>query len=427
MIADLLVINIGELATTVGYSNKPQRGRELGQLVVYHDAFLAVKDGQVLALGPMTEAKLYEGKDTQVFNAGGKALLPGFVDPHTHLVFAGWRERELAMKLAGKSYLEILAAGYGILSTVKATRSASVQELASLAKKTLDRMLVHGTTTVEAKSGYGLTTESEIRQLEAARLAAAEHPVDVVSTFMGAHAIPPEYKDAPEAFVDLVIEEMLPAVAQRGLAVFCDVFCEEGVFSIGQSRRILRAAEKLGFQLKIHADELVPLGGAQLAAELGATSADHLLYASVEGIKAMAEAGVVAVLLPGTSFTLRSSQRPNVQAMLEAGVPIALATDFNPGTCPTESMQIVQTLAWQSLGLTPAQALAASTINSAHAIGVAQRVGSLEVGKAADFVIYDAPNLDFVAYHFGVNLAQHVFKQGSLVVQDGHLVYDAKN
>ncbi len=427
MIADLLVINIGELATTVGYSNKPQRGRELGQLVVYHDAFLAVKDGQVLALGPMTEAKLYEGKDTQVFNAGGKALLPGFVDPHTHLVFAGWRERELAMKLAGKSYLEILAAGYGILSTVKATRSASVQELASLAKKTLDRMLVHGTTTVEAKSGYGLTTESEIRQLEAARLAAAEHPVDVVSTFMGAHAIPPEYKDAPEAFVDLVIEEMLPAVAQRGLAVFCDVFCEEGVFSIEQSRRILRAAEKLGFQLKIHADELVPLGGAQLAAELGATSADHLLYASVEGIKAMAEAGVVAVLLPGTSFTLRSSQRPNVQAMLEAGVPIALATDFNPGTCPTESMQIVQTLAWQSLGLTPAQALAASTINSAHAIGVAQRVGSLEVGKAADFVIYDAPNLDFVAYHFGVNLAQHVFKQGSLVVQDGHLVYDAKN
>lgn len=426
MLADLLVVNIGELATAVGFSEKPQRGRELGQLAVYHDAFLAVKDGQVLALGPMAEAKRYQGETTQLIDAAGKAVLPGFVDPHTHLVFAGWRERELAMKLEGKSYLEILAAGYGILSTVKATRAASVQELAALATKTLDRMLLHGTTTVEAKSGYGLTTDSEIRQLQATQLAAAEHPVDVVSTFMGAHAIPPEYKDNPEAFVDLVIEEMLPAVAEQDLAVFCDVFCEEGVFSIEQSRRILQAAEKHGFRLKIHADELVPLGGAQLAAELGATSADHLLYASQEGIKAMADAGVVAVLLPGTSFTLRSPQRPNVTAMLEAGVPIALATDFNPGTCPTESMQIVQTLAWQSLGLTPAQALAASTINSAHAIGMAHRVGSLEVGKAADFVIYDAPNLDFVAYHFGVNLAQHVFKQGRQVVHDGHLVYGAK-
>ncbi|NLW17799.1 MAG: imidazolonepropionase [Firmicutes bacterium] len=423
MRADLLVVNIGELATTVGYSEHPQRGRELGQLAVYHDAFLAVKDGQVLALGPMAAAENYRGEHTRIVDASGQAVLPGFVDPHTHLVFAGWRERELAMKLVGKSYLEILAAGYGILSTVQATRAASVDELATLAKKTLDRMLLHGTTTVEAKSGYGLTTESEIRQLQAAKKAADEHPVDVVSTFMGAHAIPPEYKENPEAFVDLIIEEMLPAVAEQGLAAFCDVFCEEGVFSIEQSRRILQAAEKHGFKLKIHADELVPLGGAQLAAELGATSADHLLYASEEGIKAMAEAGVVAVLLPGTSFTLRSSQRPNVVAMLEASVPIALATDFNPGTCPTESMQIVQTLAWQSLGLTPAQALAASTINSAHAIGVAQEVGSLEVGKAADFVIYDAPNLDFVAYHFGVNLAQHVFKRGQQVVRDGQLVY----
>lgn len=423
MLADLLIVNIGELATTVGYSERPQRGSELGQLAVYHDAFLAVKAGSVLALGPMSEVEQYRGAATQVIDAAGKAVLPGFVDPHTHLVFAGWRERELAMKLAGKPYLEILAAGYGILSTVRATREASVTELAALAKRNLDRMLLHGTTTVEAKSGYGLTTDSEIRQLQAAKRVAAEHPVEIVSTFMGAHAIPPEYKQTPEAFVDLVIEEMLPAVAAEDLAVFCDVFCEEGVFSVDQSRRILMAAEKHGFKLKLHADEIVPLGGAQLAAELGATSADHLLYASVEGIRAMAAAGVVAVLLPGTSFTLRSPQRPNVAAMLEAGVPIALATDFNPGTCPTESMQIVQTLAWQSLGLTPAQALAASTINSAHAIGVADRAGSLEVGKAADFVIYDAPNLDFVAYHFGVNLAQHVFKQGRQVVQDGRLVY----
>lgn len=423
MLADLLVVNIGELATTVGYSERPQRGSELGQLTVYQHGFLAVKAGRVLALGPMSESEQYRGPETQVFDAAEKAVLPGFVDPHTHLVFAGWRERELAMKLVGKSYLDILAAGYGILSTVRATREASVSDLTTLAKQNLDRMLLHGTTTVEAKSGYGLTTDSEVRQLQAAKLVASSHPVDVVSTFMGAHAIPPEYKHAPEAFVDLIIDEMLPMVAAEDLAVFCDVFCEEGVFSVEQSRRILLAAREHGFKLKLHADELVPLGGAQLAAELGATSADHLLYASVEGIEAMAAAGVVAVLLPGTSFTLRSPQRPNVAAMLEAGVPIALATDFNPGTCPTESMQIVQTLAWQSLGLTPAQALAASTINSAHAIGVADKVGSLEAGKVADFVIYDAPNLDFVAYHFGVNLAQHVFKQGRQVVRDGRLVY----
>ncbi|NLY54471.1 MAG: imidazolonepropionase [Firmicutes bacterium] len=423
MLADLLVTNIGELATTVGYSQRPQRGQELGDLAFYQDAFLAVKDGRVIAVGAMSEASRYQGPDTKVLDAAGKTVLPGFVDPHTHLVFAGWREKELAMKLAGKPYLEILAAGYGILSTVQATRSASRDELVQGALKSLDRMLLHGTTTVEAKSGYGLTTESELKQLEAAQQAGRLHPVDIVSTFLGAHAIPPEYKDYPEAFVNLVIEEMLPAVADQKLATFCDVFCEEGVFSIEQSRRILQAARQLGFKLKLHADELVPLGGAQLAAELQATSADHLLYASQEGIEAMATAGVVAVLLPGTSFTLRSAQRPNVAAMLTAGVPIALATDFNPGTCPTESMQMVLTLAWQSLGLTPAQALAASTINAAHAIGVADRVGSLELGKAADFVVYDAPNLDFVAYHFGVNLVQHVFKGGQQVVADGHFCY----
>lgn len=422
-LADLLVTNIGELATTVGYSDGPQRGAELGQLSIYEHAFLAVQDGRILALGPMSAAGPYQGTQTKVIDAAGNAVLPGFVDPHTHLVFAGWRERELAMKLAGKSYLEILAAGGGILSTVRATRAASVAELVKAASKNLDRMLLHGTTTVEAKSGYGLTTDSELRQLQAAKIAADQHPVEVISTFMGAHAIPPEYQNDPESFVDLVINEMLPAVAAADLAVFCDVFCEQGVFTVDQSRRILLAAQEHGFKLKLHADELVSFGGAELAAELKATSADHLMYASVAGIEAMAAAGVVAVLLPGTSFTLRSSQRPNVAAMLAKGVPIALATDFNPGTCPTESMQIVQTLAWQSLGLTPAQALAASTINSAHAIGMADTVGSLEVGKAADFVIYDAPNLDFVAYHFGVNLAQHVFKRGQQVVCDGHLQY----
>ena len=423
MQADLLIVNIGELATTVGHSDRPQCGSELGKLAIYQDSFLAVKAGRILALGPMAESEQYRGPDTEVIDAEGKAVLPGFVDPHTHLVFDGWRERELAMKLAGKPYLEILAAGYGILSTVRATRQASLELLVQDAKQSLDRMLLHGTTTVEAKSGYGLTTESELKQLQAARQADQEHPVDIVSTFLGAHAVPPEYKHDSEAFVDLLIEEMLPAVAAQDLATFCDVFCEQGVFSIEQSRRILQAAKKHGFKLKLHADEIVALGGAELAAELGATSADHLLQASPAGIKAMADTGGIAVLLPATSFTLRSAKGADAAAMLEAGCAIALATDFNPGTCPTESMQIVQTMAWQVLGLTPAQALAASTINSAHAIGVANEVGSLEVGKAADFVIYDAPNLDFVAYHFGVNLAQHVFKHGRQVVRAGHLCY----
>lgn len=420
---DLVVTNIGELATTSGYSEKPQKGRDLGQVRLWHDAFLAVKDGLVEALGPMAEADRHLQGAKQVFDAGGQTLLPGYVDPHTHLVFQGWREKELAMKLAGTPYLEILAQGQGILNTVRATRAATVDELAATATKALDRMLLHGTTTVEGKSGYALTTAGEIKQLQAARKAAAGHPVQVVSTFMGAHAIPPEYEGNGAAFVELIIDEMLPLVAAQDLADFCDVFCEEGVFTVEESRRILKAAQGLGLGAKIHADEIVPLGGAELAAELGAVSAEHLLRASKAGIRAMAAADVVAVLLPGASFTLRSQHKPNVEAMREAGLAIALATDFNPGTSPTESMQIIQTLAWQSLGLAPAEAFAASTINAAHAIGRAGRVGSLEQGKEADFVIFDAPNLDFIAYHFGVNLVKHVFKAGRQVVADGRLCY----
>jgi imidazolonepropionase len=250
-----------------------------------------------------------------------------------------------------------------------------------------------------------------------------QHPVDIISTFLGAHAVPTEYRGRTDEYVQLIIQEMLPAVAAGGLASFCDVFCEEGVFSVDQSRLILEAGVRLGLGVKLHADELVALGGARLAAELSAVSADHLLFADPAGIVAMAEAGVVAVLLPGTSFTLRSAKRPDVAGMLAAGVPIALATDFNPGTCPCESMQMVLTLAWQSLGLAPAQALAAATINSAHALRLADRVGSLEPGKMADFVAYQAPNLDFVAYHFGVNLVQHVWKSGRQVVRDGTVCY----
>ena len=423
MQADLILNHIKQLATTEGYSNHPQRGEELGSLRVYEDAFLAVKEDRILALGKSDDATQYIGPDTQVLSLSGRTVLPGFVDPHTHLIFAGWREKELAMKLAGKSYLEILAAGYGIQSTVRDTRQASLDQLVQLGQKSLDRMLLSGTTTVEAKSGYGLTTSSELKQLRAAAMLDEKHPVDVVSTFLGAHAVPPEYQGRTGEYVELITREMIPAVAASGLARFCDVFCEAGVFSVEESRRILEAGLAFGLKPKLHADELVAFGGAELAAELSAVSADHLLFASEAGIAAMAKAGVVAVLLPGTSFTLRSTKRPNVASMLAAGVPIALATDFNPGTCPTESMQIVLTLAWQSLGLSPAQAMAAATINSAHALGLAGQVGSLEPGKSADFVVFDAPNLDFIAYHFGVNLVQDVWKRGRRVVRGGGLCY----
>lgn len=423
MQADLVLNHIGQLATTEGYSNHPQTGQELGQLRVYEDAFLAVQSDRILALGQSVDAAQYIGPLTRVLDMAGCTVLPGFVDPHTHLIFAGWREKELAMKLAGQSYLEILAAGYGIQSTMRNTREASLDQLVKLGQQSLDRMLLSGTTTAEAKSGYGLTTVSELKQLRAAAILHERHPVDVVSTFLGAHAVPPEYQGRTGAYVDLIVDEMLPAVAAEGLASFCDVFCEAGVFSVAESRRILEAGLARGLRAKLHADELVTLGGAELAAELGAVSADHLLFASEAGIAAMAKAGVVAVLLPGTSFTLRSSQRPNVASMLAAGVPIALATDFNPGTCPNESMQFVLTLAWQSLGLSPAQAVAAATINSAHALGLAGQVGSLEPGKLADFSVFDAPNFDFVAYHFGVNLVQQVWKSGRQVVRDGALCY----
>lgn len=419
MHADLVFTHIGQLATTTGYSEHAQGGHALGELTVYEDAFLAISGERVLAIGHNAEAANHIGPETRVHSLAGKTVLPGFVDPHTHLIFAGWRERELAMKLQGKSYLEILAAGQGILSTVTNTRAASLDELVRLGRKSLDRMLLSGTTTVEAKSGYGLTTESELRQLQAVAALQASHPMDVVSTFMGAHAVPPEYQGQTAAYVDLVISEMLPAVAAADLAQFCDVFCEDGVFSVEESRRILEAGRQFGLLPKLHADELVTLGGAELAAELGAVSADHLLYASQAGISAMAQAKVVAVLLPGTSFTLRSRKLPDVTAMLAADLPIALATDFNPGTCPTESMQMVLTLAWQSLGLTPAQAIAAATINAAHALGLGKSVGSLEPGKLADFVVYDAPNFDFIAYHFGVNLVEQVFKRGRKVVDGG--------
>ncbi len=415
--ADLLVCHAAQLATLAGHSQRPKRGPELGDIGIIEDGAVAVRGDTIIAVGATSEvlSRVGAGPKTRVLEAGGRLVLPGLVDPHTHLVFAGSREYELEMKIRGAGYLEILARGGGILDTVRATRAASRQDLIRTATKYLDQMLDQGTTTAEAKSGYGLSLAEELKMLDAARELDREHPVDLVSTFMGAHAVPPEYRDRPEQFVALVIDEMLPTVANRQLADFCDVFCEEGVFSVDQSRRILQAAKNLGFRLKIHADEIISLGGAELAVELGATSADHLMAVSDQGIRRLAEADTVAVLLPATTFCLMGDRYAPARRLIAAGAAVALASDFNPGSCPVNSLQIVMGIACRQLKMTPAEAISAATINAAHAIGRAGAVGSLEVGKQADLVIFDAPNYQYLMYRFGANLAETVIKSGRVV------------
>jgi len=416
--ADLLIHSAAELVTVAGASHAPKRGRELGDIGIIRDGAVAIARGRIVAVGTTDEvrAAVHIGPETHVIDASGKTVMPGFVDPHTHLVHMGSREFELGMRLSGRTYLEILQQGGGILNTVAATRRATLAQLVEGARRRLDVMLAHGTTTVEAKSGYGLTTESELRMLRAVQQLAQEHPVRLVSTFMGAHAVPAEDRDDPERFVQRVIDEMIPAVAAEGLAEFCDVFCEEGVFTVDQSRRILEAGKAAGLRPKVHADEIVSFGGAELAAEVGAISADHLVHASQEGIRRMAQTGVVAVLLPATSLFLMSQKFAPARAMIEAGVPVALATDCNPGSSPTESMQLVIALACLCLRMTPAEAIAAATINAAHAIGRAAEVGSLEVGKRADIIVLGAPNHQFIPYKLGINLVEQVIIDGRVVL-----------
>ena len=418
MKADLLVINAGQLVTVAGHSENPKRGAELAEPGIIAGGAVAAKDGFIVATGitktVMEEVKLTE--DALLIDAGGRVVLPGLVDPHTHLVFAGSREDEFEMKIKGAAYLDILAEGGGILSSVRATRAATEEELVGIGRKYLIEMLAQGTTTAEAKSGYGLTLADELKQLRAIRTLQDTQPVDLVPTFLGAHAIPEEYRGSPEGFVEIVIEEMLPAVAGAGLAECCDVFCEEGVFSIEQSRRILQAAVALGFKLKLHADEIVPLGGAELAAELGALSADHLVAISRRGIEKLAASKTVAVLLPATTFCLMGTKYAPAREMIAAGVAVALAGDFNPGSSPVNSLPVVMGVACRRLKMTPAEAVSAVTINAAHAIGRAAEVGSIEVGKKADLVIFDAADYRSIAYRFGTNLVDQVIKSGRLVV-----------
>jgi imidazolonepropionase len=416
---DLLIHGASQLLTLASPAG-PQRGADLGALGMIEDGAVAVRDGAVLRIGPTADLRAGVAA-AQAIDAGGRVVMPGFVDPHTHAVFAGQRADEFEQRVGGATYMEIMAAGGGIMSTVRATRRASVGELVAQTLPRLDALLAHGTTTVEVKTGYGLTVADELKMLAAIRRLNAEHPLDLVPTFLGAHAVPAEYRGRADDFVDLVVEEMLPAFAEHvpgAPPLFCDVFCDEGAFSVAQSRRVLERAAALGFGLKIHADEFEPLGGTALAVTLGAVSADHLVCTPPDEIEALGRSETVAVALPGTPFGLGHREYTPARAILEAGGALALATDLNPGTCYCESMQLMLALACRYMGLTPAEAIAAATINGAHALGLGGRLGSLEPGKQADLLILNVPTYQHLGYRFGTNLVEKVVKRGQIVVAE---------
>jgi imidazolonepropionase len=420
--ADLVVYGAGQLLTLAGTG--PRRGKDMGELGLLADGAVAIAGGRVLATGA-TAAIRAAFRAREELDAGGRAVLPGLIDAHTHPVFAGARQDEFERRIGGASYLEIMAAGGGIMSTVRATRAATPASLLSQAQPRLARMLAHGTTTAEAKTGYGLSVSSELASLRIIGKLSVSQPLELAPTFLGAHAVPAEYAGREDAYVDCVIHEMLPAVVQEakanlggeppGALPFCDAFCDEGAFNLPQARRILTAAKTLGMPLKLHADEFANLGAVGLAVELGAVSADHLLKTTARDMAAMSEAGVVPVLLPGTPFGLGQLTFADARAMIAAGLPVALGTDLNPGTCYCESMALIMALACRFMHMTPAEALSASTVNAAYAIGRGQDLGRLQAGYAADLIILDADDYRDLAYRFGANLVQTVIKRGKVV------------
>lgn len=421
----IVIRHVKQLVTN--NSSRALKGREMeDNLQVIKDGGIWIENGVIKKIGSdqdVWKAVCDHGQTKLVtsIDASQHLVTPGLVDPHTHLVFGGSREDEFEMRLKGAAYMDIMNAGGGIHRTTSATAAATEEALIAQSKERLDTFLRHGVTTIEAKSGYGLTLEHERKQLQVAAYLNQTHPITIVSTFMGAHAVPKEFKEDSDRFVDILVNEMIPAVASEKLAKFNDVFCEKGVFTPAQSKRILEAGKKYGLIPKIHADEIVSYGGAELAAEVGAISADHLLKASNEGIEKMAAADVVGVLLPATAFFLMESPA-NARKMIEAGMAVALSTDRNPGSSPTESMPFVMNLACLTMGMTPKEVITASTMNAASAIGEEQRVGSLEVGKQADLVFWNAPNYTYLQYHVGVNMVDKVFKAGKLVVNNGVVI-----
>jgi imidazolonepropionase len=415
---DLLLYNAGQLCVVPG-EGAPQRGSSLGQLGIVENGALAVSDGRIVAVGTSDELRAAYSADL-LLNAAGRCVIPGFVDPHTHLPWMGDRADEFELRLAGASYMEIMAAGGGIMSTVRATRQATVEELVAANLPRLQRMLAHGTTSAEMKSGYGLDTESEIKQLDAMHVLQQQQPVELTYTFLPAHAVPAEYAGDTDGYVEKIVGEMLPVGAEwmeaHDTILFCDVFCEEGVFDLAQTRRILVEASRLGYRLKVHADEFAGLGGTALAVEMGAVSADHLVHTPQADIEALGRGNTVAVALPGTPFGLGHHDYTPAAAILAADGALALATDLNPGTTWCESMPMMMALACRYMGLTQAQALAAATLNAAFAIGRGAEAGSLEVGKQADFLILDVSDYRHLGYRYGANLVQAVVKKGELVV-----------
>ena len=412
----LLVHDASRVVTPTGTA--PARRDDLGRLRVLDGAVVRCEEGRIAFVGPREEHDRTFPPAEERLDAGGGCVVPGFVDPHTHPVWAGSREAEFNRRLRGETYMDIARAGGGINSTVRATRSASSEELLAGTLDRLDTFLLHGTTTLEAKSGYGLDLDTEIRMLEVIAEASRRHPLDLVPTCLAAHEVPPEHRDDPGAWVEELVRRIHPEIARRGLAEAVDVFCEEGVFDLEQTRRILADAPLYGWRIHLHADELTPLGGAELAVELGALTADHLVHVTDDGVAALAESDTLAVLLPGTSFFLRSSYAP-ARRMVEAGCAVALATDFNPGSSPTESMPTILQLATLVMGLTVEEALTAATLNAAAALGRAGELGSLEEGKRADLVVLREPTHHHLVYHYGVNPVRHVVKGGTVVVRDG--------
>ena len=418
MNGNLIIKNASELVTCSGFTAK--KGEAMSDLKIIPDGAVVVKEGVIEAVGT-TRDILSELEKTEsdlsgfdIIDAKNRAVLPGFVDSHTHFVFGGFRAEEFSWRLRGDSYMEIMNRGGGIVNTVQATRKAAVEELVQSGIKRLDSMLSFGVTTVEGKSGYGLDCDTEIKQLEVMAHLNNIHYVDIAPTFLGAHAVPEAYKGKEDAFIEFIMNDVMPRVAERKLAEFCDIFCEKNVFSVAQSRRLLSKAKELGLKLKLHADEIVQTGGAELAAELEAVSADHLLQASEEGIRQMAAAGVVATLLPATAFSLKEPYARG-RYMIDSNCAVALATDFNPGSCFTESIPLIFALATLYMDITTEEAITALTINAAAAIDRADTIGSLDAGKHGDLAVLEYPSYKFIPYHIGISTVDKVVKKGNLV------------
>jgi imidazolonepropionase len=406
----VLIKNIGCLQTPVGsYSHK---GSKQGDNKKYINAEIAIEDGVIVEI--KSGGRHVAGPFDEEIDACGQLVTPGLVDGHTHMVFGGYRQHEVAMKLAGADYLDILRAGGGILDTVRKTREASKEELFEKTKGFLDEMMSMGVTSCEAKSGYGLDRDSEIKMLEVINDLAEKHPMDVVPTFLGPHAVPPEYEGRGDEYIEMTCQEILPEIRKRNLAVYCDVFCEDSVFNAEQSRKYLTCARDMGFGLKVHADEIEAIGGTELAGEMEAASAEHLIAITESGMDAMAKGGVTAMCLPATSFYLNKTFAP-AKEMIAKGIPVAMASDFNPGSCPSLNLQFVINLGCLKYKLTPEEVLTAVTINPACAIGLGEKVGTAEVGKQADLVIWNAPDFEMICYRFGSNMVDRVIKKGELV------------